>query len=338
MAAMATSTSHPVQRLAERQARVAAFLEARRAELEPLQSERARCVQQLEDEQRRFMASALSALTPELLKPFEDAATAAMIDVSPTKLSARLRAQSERARLLCQRYERELNIYQLAEQLPVLDRQVDDARQRMDEVSRELGRLEVLLEPLATLNQERSAQGLPPVTADNADNFARRSGLTHLRSWLRDPAYRALRRALGPVEQEGMSVRDQLQRRARLQTDALVREQEYEVLQQQALQQRGWVEAFVAAWTSRLTETQLLGAVQEAMADQLSDPVFRSHISATFGRRWPTAINALYDRIEGIDRKTKRFHTAFDAHYEAGRLEGLGEHAGRRRTPHNVGA
>jgi len=327
--------SHPLDRLATRQHRSQTYLQARRTALEPLRAERTALLAQLETELTRFIEGAVPDLGAAALAPFDHAAQAAHSATTPSGMAASLEKQSLRARQLCQRYERDLNIYQLADELPQAEKELAKAKASLQETARALSRLDVQLEPLTALNMELSAQALPPITTETAAHYDKAQGLQHYVRWVGNRQYRKLRYALAHLE-EGTSLAAQLQQRAQLQTELLVREQTYEVQRDALARQRGWVEAFVTAWTSRLTPAQQLKAVQEAIIDQMGDPTYRLQVAEQFGRRWPQAIDRLYDALDMIDQQTRRFISSFDANLEAGRVH-LDDNDTRRRLPGTVG-
>jgi hypothetical protein len=282
-----------------RQRRSADYQAARRTELEPLYAKRRELIAALEEEQARFIGSMLGDLTADKLEPFDNAAKAAQLDVIPSFLLDSLRKQSERAARQCQTYERERNIYAQAENLPEREETLTKAKNKLLNLERELERHEELL---ATVKH---------FTIEQAEQLAGKSGLAHLRLLLTDKNYRAARKLFGPLEAKGLRVADQLSILAALRIGQQVAEQETEVLEHAVTEQRGWVTAYVEAWTQRLSRPQLKHAVVQAIADQMADANARQFLATHFGRRWPNAISILYAEIAALDAGIKGFLANF---------------------------
>lgn len=325
-------TSQPLDRLAARQRKAQVYAQAKREQLVPLQTERAGLIKTLEATLASFIAGVLPDLEPATLEPFEQAVTANMLDVGPTVLAEKLRRQSEQAGKLCKRYEREFSIYQMAEYLPDEERKLASLKARVTEAQRSHERLEVELEPLTALNEKLAALRLPPVTPETAAQYTRSPGASHYLRLLADKAYRTAWPVIAAIEAHGDALPGKLATRLALQQSLLVYEQEAELQEAELARQRMWVEAFVLAWTSRLSAKQILGEVRQAMADYMHEPGFRTAIAARFERRYPETLDSLFDRIEDIDSKTRRFLTSFDANYDAGRIEVADELAIRQRV------
>jgi len=325
-------TSQPLDRLAARQRKSQVYAQAKREQLVPLQAERAGLIKTLEAKLAGFIAGALPDLEPATLEVFEQAVKANMLDVGPTVLAEKLRRQSEHASKLCKRYEREFSIYQMAEYLPDEERKLANSKARAMETQRSYERLEVELEPLAALNEKLAALNLPPVTPETAAQYTRSAGASHYVRLLSDKAYRTAWPVIATIESTGDALPGKLATRLALQQSLLVQEQEAELQEAEVARQRMWVEAFVMAWTSRLSEKQIISEVRQAMADYMHEPGFRNMIAARFERRYPETLDSLFDRIAEIDSKTRRFLTSFDANYEAGRIEVADELATRQRV------
>lgn len=282
-----------------RQRRSADYQAARRTELEPLYAKRRDLLATLEDEQTRFISSMLGDLTAEKLAPFDEAAKTAHMDIIPSALAEALRLQSEKAARQCMTYERERNIYGQAENLPQREEELQKAKTKLLSLQRELERHE---EKLAAVKH---------YTIEQAENLAKAKGFAHLRRLLSDKGYRTARALFAPLEQQGLRVADQLSILSALRIGQQVAEQETEVLEHDVTEQRGWVTAYVEAWTQRLSRPQLKHAVVQAIADQLTDPNVRQSLAAHFGRRWPNTISVLHGEITAIDESIKRFLLTF---------------------------
>jgi hypothetical protein len=288
-----------IESLEARQRRSADYQAARRTELEPLYAKRRELVEALEEEQTRFISAMLGDLTAEKLTPFDEAAKAAHMDIFPSALAEALRLQSEKAARQCMTYERERNIYGQAENLPQREEELSKSKTRLLSLSRDL---EAHEEKLAAVKH---------YTIEQAEGLARAKGLGHFRRWLTDANYRNARALFAPLEQQGQRVADQLAILVALRIGQQVAEQETEVLEHDVAEQRGWVTAYVEAWTQRLSRPQLKHAVAQAIADQLADPNIRQSLAAHFGRRWPNAISVLHGEIAALDESIKRFLITF---------------------------
>lgn len=325
-----------LDRLAARQRKEQVFTQARREHLAPMQAERAGLIKTLETTLANFMAGALPDLTEASLAPFEQAAKDNMLETGPTALATKLRRQSEHANKLCQRYEREFNIYHMAEYLPDEEKKLADARSRLADTQRSYERLEVELEPLTPLNEKLASLGYMPVTAETAASFTRTTGAAHYLRLLRDKTYRTAWPVISAIETSGESITAKLRQRLVIQQELLVQEQAAELQDMEVQRQRCWVEAFVVAWTSRLSEKQILAEVRQAMADYMHEPGFRTSIAARFERRFPATLEPLFDKIGDLDKSTRRFIIGFDANYDAGRIEIDEELASRQRIATSV--
>lgn len=333
---MATPVTLPIDRLAERQRKAGAYAQAKREQLAPLQAERAALLKTLDSALGHFMNSALPDLEPATLAPFDQAVAENFLDVSPTALVTKLRQQSASASKLCQRYEKEFNIYQLAEYLPDAERRLAELRGQLADAQRAYERLDAQLEPLAALNEKLGHMGLMPVTPETAAQFTRSPGLKHYARLLRDTAYRMAYPTVATLETPSVTIADRLHERLRLQQELVVREQAAELAELETTRQRIWVEAFVTAWTSRLSEKQVLAEVRQAMADLMYEPGFRNSIQIRFERRYPVSLNTLFEQIDAIDARSRRFLLAFDANYEAGRIDPATDTPQRQRNATSV--
>ncbi len=321
-----------LSRLAARQRKEQVFAQAKREQLAPMQAERAGLIKTLETTLEHFMAGAMPDLSEASLAPFEQAVKDNMLEVGPTALAEKLKRQSEHANKLCQRYEREFNIYQMAEYLPDEEKRLSQARSKLADAQRSYERAEMELEPLAALNDKLSSLNLMPVTPETAAQFTRSAGTSHYLRLLRDKAYRTAWPVISAIESNGTSITDMMQQRLSMMQDLLVQEQQVELQDMEVTRQRGWVEAFVIAWTSRLSEKQILAEVRQAMADYMHEAGFRTNIAAHFERRYPATLESLFDKIDELNKSTRRFLLGFDANYEVGRIEVADELASRQRT------
>ncbi len=301
----------PLDHLPARQRRSEDYQAARRAELAPLQARRRTLLATLEDEQTRFLASALATLTPAHLAPFDEAAKIACLDVIPSVLLERLRQRSEKASQDCRRYEREQNIYQLAETLPAGEEQLSRSQARLRSLARTRDQLEERLAPLLRYNASLNAATQTLITPEVAARYARAPGLRHVLRWLTSRMYRTMRALMAPLEQGGESVASQLTRLSQLRQELVVVEQNTELREQMVQEQRRWVSAYAEAWAQRLGAAQLKQAMIEALADQMNDPLVREHLAKHFDRRWPQAISVLYSEIGQIDAAIRGFIGAF---------------------------
>lgn len=281
-----------MQKFETRQRKAQAYLAARRDELEPVKLERNLIVKELEIQLARFAAGAIPDLKTETLQPLHDAAVASHTAFDPFRLLRHLHSEADMAEKLCARYEKEFDIYTLAEKLPESELRLAELKNRMSETARQLDRLTMELEPL---------DNLP----------APRQGLSHVMSMVFSSTYRhasALHREMGDI-----SAKQQEQNR--LQQELLVREVLFETQQAEVERQRNWVMAYVTAWTSRARPQQDIAAMREAFCDALQDTLYRHHIAALFGRRFPVHIETIFSTIDQLDRQARRFISDFDARF-----------------------
>lgn len=329
-------TSPPIDRLEARQRKEQTYVQARREQLEPLEIQRASLIKAVEHSLGQFMLGALPGLEPDELKPFDDAAAENFLEFSASRLAESLRQQSERARKVCQRYEKEFDIYHMAEYLPDAEKKLTAFKSRLSETRRNADRIEASLEPLTDMNEKLAASGLPAISPETAGQYSSTNRVQHYTRLLKDRGYRMAAPVVAEIEADGVSLADRLQQRARLQQELLVREQETELCQNEVERQRGWVEAYVMAWTSRLTEKQIAHEVRQAICDEMQDSGFRHSVAIRFERRYPPALDALFAQLDMTNRRIRRFLTAFDANYAAGRVEIAEELASRQRLPGTV--
>ena len=283
---MSKVADSPLTRLTGRLAREPAQQEERRAQLEPLQTRRQQLITQIEDCLTRFVAGAVPEMTPELLQPFEKAATDIFSDLRPIALLSTLQAQTISAAQKCQRYERDHNIYQIAEELPLAERRVASCQQRLAATQRSLIRVQQQLDMVERFSEYPS---LP----------------IHKRVWrfLTDHHYRASLSAISSYP----SVVEMINAREALQQTLVVREQEAELQETELMKQRFWVDAYIEANAQKLSSKQLKAAVQQALVDEMHNPAYRTALAKHFGRRFPAYVEEFYSSLAEVDAQIRAF-------------------------------
>lgn len=326
----------PIDRIEARQRKAQTYVQARREQLAPLEAQRSSLIKAIERQLEQFALGALPSLDADRLVPFDAAARENFLEFSASRMAEKLRQQSAFARKLCQRYEREFDIYHMAEYLPDAEKKLAAFRARQDDVQRTLDRLEMRLDALAGLNQRLIGYGLPAIGHDTAADYSSTGWLQHIVRFIRNRGYRMASPVVAGIEAGGGKLAAVLEARSRLQQELIVREQETELCQSEVERQRGWVEAYVMAWTSRLSEKQIAHEIRQAICDEMQDSGFRQSVAVRFERRYPVALDELFRKLDIVNSRIRRFLMAFDAKYEAGRVEVAEELASRQRLPGTI--
>ncbi len=327
-------------RLASRQEKQKLFKSALRARLKPLQKKRLALIATLETATSDFLTGAIPSTTDEALAPFDHVFAQLGTDLSLCQLRDNLQRQSRKASERCKRYEKEFNIYHLGETLPELEERLTQARTLMLAAHRKVEELSQHLAPVLALNDKLGTQQKPVIDlATLASVYARPASTTrHTLRWLTDSTYREVCHSVAAFEKTHGSLPVQIEQFSRSQTDLLVREQEHDLLTREVETTRNWLQAYVEDWASRLNDTQILGALRQAVADQMQSPDVRAALDATSATRLPDSLRQIYRDVEALDHRIHSFYSSFEARHAAGRIEtNDGDMQDRRRTPSTIG-
>ena len=250
----------------------------------------------------RFLEGTIPDLSPSSLAPYDEAARLHGSQPGPSLLLQRLRERTRKADALCRQYERDLNIYAQAEDLPEAERRAQSQSARLKSAQDLLATDETALAPLATLNSQRQQAGLPEITLHTLARFSAQAGwLRH--HWCRFflPDYRRAVACLQQIGQhEGLSVAALLARRDRRRQELVVLDMQADLALEALRRQRALVQAYVENWASRLSEADLLREIRQAMADMMLDPRFRATIARRFDKRYTLLLAPVFEPREKV--------------------------------------